>query len=278
VFLTALLLAFTRDTNAWMLLALAAMLVVTVAVRWTKPRVLILASGLMVIFLISNASADIGNRWLFPLGNLLTQRVLPDASSLSYFESCGMPVSPSLLQLAGKFANSDEQAMFGGPELESFRRWLYDHGKPCYMGWLISAPWSQAWEALYRTGSLISFDTVDRFFSNRYTPQLPSQMEAILYPGHYTLWIWFFSTLAAVIAIWKRAWNKNALWAAFICLNLLVFPHLFLTWHGDAMAPDRHALSVGVQLYLGSWILVLLLASELVVRFQHDKVAPVSAR
>lgn len=271
VLLAALLLAFTRDTNAWMLLALAAVMTVAVAARWMKPRALVLAGGLALIFLLGNASADRGNRWIFPLGNLLTQRVLPDPSALSYFQSCGMPVSPALLQLTGKFANSDDQAMFGGAELESFRRWLYDHGKTCYVGWLLSAPGPQAWAALYRTGSLISFDTVDRFFSNRYASLLPPQVESILYPERFTLWIWGFSTLAAVAAVWRKAWNVNALWAAFICLNLLVFPHLFLTWHGDAMAPDRHALSVGVQLYLGCWVLVLLLTSGVIAHFQTEK-------
>ena len=84
----------------------------------------------------------------------------------------------------------------------------------------------------------------------------------MLYPEQLTLWIWACSTLAALLAIWRRIWRDNRLWAAFVCMNLLIFPHLFLTWHGDAMAPDRHALSVGVQLYLGFWMLVLLL-------FQH---------
>jgi hypothetical protein len=260
VLLAGLALAFTRDTNAWMLLALAGLIVLATALRWIKPRVLVLAAGLTVVFALGDLSANTGNRWVFPLGNLLTQRVLPDAAAVSYFESCGMPVSPSLLVLEGKFANSDDQAMFTGPELETFRRWLYDHGRGCYIGWLASNPAQHAWEALRSTGILISFEDVDRFFSNRYQPLLPRWLGGILYPERLTLWIWGLSTVAAVLAIWRQAWRANGLWAAFICLNLLVFPHLFLTWHGDAMAPDRHALSVGVQLYLGWWIMVLLLA------------------
>lgn len=273
VLFAAFLLAFTRDTNAWMLLALAAVIVLAVAARWTMPRALFLAGGFVVIFALSYASADTGNRWVFPLGNLLTQRVLTDPSAVAYFESCGMPVSPTLLQLAGKFANSDDQAMFTGPELESFRRWLYDHGKQCYAGWLISQPLDQARQAVYGAGGLVSFGSVDRFFSNRYTPLLPLQAGSLLYPQRFTLWIWGFSTLAAGIGVWKRAWRSNALWAAFICLNLLVFPHLFVTWHGDSMAPDRHALSVGVQLYLGSWILVLLIVWEALARLRKGKEA-----
>jgi hypothetical protein len=52
-----------------------------------------------------------GERSLFPLGNLITQRVLPDdlASDISRGAAC---LSRPLLQLSGKFANSDDQAMF----------------------------------------------------------------------------------------------------------------------------------------------------------------------
>jgi len=271
VLFSAFLLAFTRDTNAWMLLALAGLIALAVALRWARPRVLLLVAGLVLIFVLSNFSADRGLRWVFPLGNLITQRVLPDGSAVGYFQSCGMPVTPELRQLSGKFANSDDQALFSGPELETLRRWLYDYGKECYVGWLISQPIQQAWQALSRTGNLVAFDDVDRYFSNRYTPMLPAGLEAVLYPQRFTLWIWGLSTLVAFIAIWTRAWRGNRLWAAFVCLNLMVFPHLFLTWHGDSMAPDRHALSVGVQLYLGALLLVLLLAWELVTRAKSDR-------
>ncbi len=270
---TALMLAFTRDTNAWMLLALAGVVALIVIVKGTRRRALILAGGLTLIFVLSNLSADLGNRWVFPLGNLITQRVLPDVTAVRYFESCGMPVSPELLQLSGKFANSDDQALFTGPELEALRRWLYDHGKACYVGWLASQPLTQAWQALQRTGDLVAFQDVDRYFSNRYAPMLPAWLDTVLYPERLTLWIWGLSTLGAIIAVAKRAWRGNRLWAAFVCLNLLVFPHLFLTWHGDSMAPDRHALSVGVQLYLGAWLLVLLVTWELARRIRNSSTA-----
>lgn len=271
VLATAFMLAFTRDTNAWMLLALGGMIALAVGLKWTPPRALILTAGLTVIFVLSDASADRGNRWVFPLGNLITQRVLPDETAVKYFESCGMPLSPELLRLSGKFANSDDQALFTGPELESLRRWLYDHGKACYVGWLASQPLTQAWQALQRTGNLVAFQDVNRYFSNRYAPMLPPWLETVLYPERLTLWIWGFSTFGAIIALARRAWRGNRHWAAVICMNLLVFPHLFLTWHGDSMAPDRHTLSVGVQLYLGAWLLLLLLGWELVTRRLMDR-------
>jgi hypothetical protein len=261
-FCAGLLLAFTRDTNAWMLLALAFCIAVAVILHWMERRTLILGAGLAAVFLLSNASATLGERWVFPLGNLITQRILTDPSAFEYFQSCGMPAPPALLQLAGKYANSDDQAMFAGAALQDFRYWLRDRGKACYVEWLTANPIASIGATLHETGGLVAFSTVDRFFSNRYRPLLPEWVAGILYPEQFTLWIWGFSTLATLIAIVKRLWGANSLWAAVILMNLLILPHLFLTWHGDAMAPERHALSVGVQLYLAFWLLVFLLIQQ----------------
>ena len=262
-FLAAVQLAFTRDTNAWMLLGLAGLILIALVAGWLERRAWMLVILLGLAFLLSDISANFGERSLFPLGNLITQRVLPDDSALRYFERCGMPVSPALLQLSSKFANSDDQAMFSGPDLGAFRDWLRDRGRACYVGWLVTDPIASIRAALYQTGGLIAFSSVDRFYSVRYVPLLPTAVAAVLYPEQLILWIWGFSTFAALLAIGRRFWRDNRLWVAFVFMNFLVFPHVFLTWHGDAMAPDRHALSVAVQLYLAFWMLVLLL-------FQHS--------
>ena len=262
VMLTAFLLAFTRDTNAWMLLALAGMLLLTTILRWTHSRTLILSIFFVFVFFLSNASSDLGGRWRFPLGNLIGQRVLTDVSAIHYFQSCGMPLTDALMRLSGRFANANERALYNDPELESFRTWLFSEGKSCYMQWLITHPVYSIGETISRFEELIAFTQVDRYFSRRFDPLMPVQLGKFFYLEEFSLWIWIYLTLAMVIAVWKKLWQGNPLWSVFICLTLLVFPHLFLTWHGDAMAPERHALSVGVQFYLAFWLLNILLTDN----------------
>ena len=257
--MTAFLLAFTRDTNAWMLLALAGLILLTTILHWTHPRTLILSIFFVLVFFVSNASADLGGRWRFPLGNLIGQRVLTNGPAMEYFQSCGMPLTSAVLQLSGRFANANERALYNDPELESFRAWLFNDGKSCYMQWLITHPVDSFGETLNEFEGLITFPQVDRYFSTRFDPLMPVKLGKFFYLEQFSLWIWIYATLAALIAIWKKFWQGNPLWAVFICLTLLVFPHLFLTWHGDAMAPERHALSVGVQFYLAFWLLNILL-------------------
>jgi len=261
--ITGLALAFTRDTNAWLILMLACILVLAVILRWTRPRTLLLAAFFFITFLLGNADANFGGRWVFPLGNLIGQRVLPDEKALAFFQACGMPDSPALRQLSGEFANGQDRALFEDPQLESFRIWFLQSGKSCYMRWLASDPANSLGGTLDQFQNLIAFSNAGQFFSRQYNPLLPVPVGQVIYPDRFLTVLWVLSTLAALSAIWKKWWRDSALWAVFICLNLLIFPHLFITWHGDAMAPERHALSVGVQFVLSLWILGILAVEQI---------------
>jgi hypothetical protein len=138
--LVALPWAFTRDTNGWILLMIAGLLLLGVLFFKARRTYLALALVFAAIFALSNLSADIGQRWVFPFQNVLAQRILTDQKALAYFEDCGMPVTPELLDLAGGYANSGERAFYTEPALGSYRVWLHANGKSCYMRWLFSRP------------------------------------------------------------------------------------------------------------------------------------------
>jgi len=261
--LAGLVLSFTRDTNAWLLFLLAGIMTLAVLLRWAQTRALVLAGAFTITFLLSYAASNAGNRWVFPLGNLIGRRVLPDEAAVQYFRSCGMPTSPALMRLLGEFANAEERAMFADPELEPFREWLMEDGKACYTRWLIADPARAFSETLRQFDGLIAFPNVDKYFARAYDPLMPVSLGKFLYPERSSLWIWSLCTLATLLAVWKQSWRSQPLWAIAIYLDVLVLPHLLLAWHGDAMAPERHALSVGVQLYLAFWMLAILLVESL---------------
>jgi hypothetical protein len=177
--------------------------------------------------------------------------------------------SPKLLSLAGAFANGDDRAFLDDPELQDFRSWVRENGKPCYMKWLAANPAVSVGQALHEFEGLIYFEDVNKYFSRRYVDLLPSRMERLLYPVHAVIWLWAGLTMIALVAIYKRAWLENSLWAVYILLCLTIFPHLFITWHGDSMAVDRHALSVGLQLALCLWLFVFLACELDFKRFQR---------
>ncbi len=264
-------LAFTRDTNAYLLLMLAGMLILAFLFRWAKPRALILAAFFLFTFLLNNYNSEIGERWIFPLNNIVGRRILPSSKALTYLESCGMPVTPDLLAMTNEYGLGQDNAFYNNPALEDYRIWLGDHGKTCYMKWLLSDPLRSVGQSLNQFQELIAFASVSKFFARNYDPILPWFIEPFIYPVKFIPLLWAALTAVALIAIWKRAWNIDPLWGIYILLNLPILPHLFITWHGDAMAPERHALSVGLQLALCFWILAFLLFDQFILRRQSSK-------
>jgi hypothetical protein len=266
--LVAFLWAFTRDTNGWILLMVAGLIILGVLFWRARKRYLSVALVFSVIFSLSNLSADIGHRWVFPFQNVLAQRILPDPESLSFFADCGMPVTPELQNLAGGYANSNERAFYTDPALQPFRDWRNESGKSCYMRWLLSRSLTSLREPWVDLEQLLVFEDVSRFYPQRYNPVLPWYAERALYPQDGVLWLWALSTIGALAAIWKRAWQANPAWAVFLGLCLLIYPHLFIVWHGDVPGTQRHALTISLQFVLGFWLFGFLLLESILTRFR----------
>jgi hypothetical protein len=70
-------------------------------------------------FALSNFSAELGHRWVFPFQNVLAQRILTDPRSAGILRKLRYAaVTPELLGLAGGFANSGDRAFYTDPALE----------------------------------------------------------------------------------------------------------------------------------------------------------------
>jgi hypothetical protein len=240
------------------------MLILAFLFRWAKPQVLILAAFFLFTFLLNNHNSEIGGRWIFPLNNIVGRRVLLSSEAVTYLQSCGMPVTPALLSMVNNFGHSQDSAFYSNPALEDYRIWLGEHGKACYMKWLLSNPIRSVGQSLSQFQGLIAFEDISKFFARGYDPVLPWFIEPFIYPVKFIPLLWVILTAAALLAAWKQAWKNNPLWAVYILLNLPILPHLFITWHGDAMAPERHALSVGLQLALCFWLLIFLLLDQFI--------------
>ncbi|MFZ5911756.1 MAG: hypothetical protein ACOYYU_17240 [Chloroflexota bacterium] len=260
--LISFLWAFCRDTNAWLLLMLSGLILLAVFFFKANRRFLALALVFALFFALGNFAAGKGDRWVFPFQNVLAERILTDAGALAFFSDCGMPVTPELLQLVEGHAGSAERAFYEDPALEPYRAWLHADGKSCYVRWLLSVPGQSLRQPLADFEPLVRFERVDRFFPQPYQPLLPGYLERLLYPRDALPWLWALTGLASLAAIGLRAWKTNPAWSVFIALNLLVYPHLFIVWHGDTSGIDRHALSLAVQFVLSGWLLLFLLLEK----------------
>lgn len=258
--------AFVRDTNAYVLLFLSVLLLFVVIFRWIRARNLVFVFSFVGIFLLSNWTSDLGARWVFPLNNNIGKRVLPSEQAVRFFEECGMPITPELMSLAGEFANGQNRAFYNDPALEDYRLWLYSSGKTCYMKYLFSDLPRNSVEVIQTFEYLISYSKSQAALAPGYDPVVPFFLERFVYPVNNVLWLWLFVTVVSLFLVWRREWQDDPIWGVGILLCLLVFPHLFVTWFGDAMSPERHSLSVGLQFALSVWFVVLLSIDRFVSR------------
>ena len=277
--------AFCRETNAWLLLSMAIVIGVIGSLQ-RKHRVacfvLVLCWGAFFAansmsakmgaqqWTISPTSAHaafelpprMGQRWVFPFLNVLTQRVLPNPAKVQWFADHGMPVTPDLMHLAGQWGAGDNFAAYRLASLQPFRAWLLNQGPSCYMKYLLSdcratilAPW-------LNIQSLLSSETGEPSPPG-FIPILPPWLSACIYPLLVLpFWPWV-AGLIVLAGLSCAGLDRQRKWWVPLGLLLLAYPHALLVWHGDAMAVERHALLLQIQLRLAIWIILLLVIDSL---------------
>lgn len=252
--LCAFLLAFTRDSSGYFIAMLGAVAAVFVVARrfakatWPLAAV---AAGFLAVFVLGNSSADRGRRWVYPLVNVIVQRVLPDATAREEFVALGMPASPALRpRRPRRHYDSD-------PKLADFREWIDAHGKPAYVRYLLTHP---------KYLVLRPAETLDESLGGdltHYTPRDFSRAEPEAFQRAWQPSAWWPVLLAVGLlalgsASLARA-RSSPLFVVGLLATLLVFPHVMVTWHGDAMEVPRHGLAVALQLRI-ALILLLVVA------------------
>ncbi len=254
--IVAFLWTFSRETNAWMVLLVGLILIPIACCRKSNRKYLVISALFVLLFFGNELSSNRGQRWVFPFLNVLGQRVLPRQEYLADFARCGMPITPALTRMAGKAGSGDDWAFYNDPALEGFRVWLYAEGKPCYMRWLISNPQMALEDPLAHIGLLLA-DREDVYSAREFVPVYPPILETIVYPSELPFLLWWASAIAVGLAVGALDWRHDSFLSVPLLMTLLVYPHAFLVWHGDAMEVGRHALQVGIQWHLGMLLLLL---------------------
>jgi hypothetical protein len=246
----AVLAAFSRDTNGF-LLALAAVALVAVSlIRERRERRVVgvvLACVLLTVAIAASSNAHAGKRYRFPLMNVVFQRILPEKEKLDYFSGeLGMPVSPALMTRTRKWVSSDDWFARRSPALAEFRAWVVRDGYPGYQRYLLTHLPATVEEA---------YAHFPRFTAARFhrLPRRPSldgskRLNALLSPSavvdHPYLWsLAVLSTAGASLIVargrffagWLVALLLSAAWVA-----------AYVAFHGDAMEVDRHGMLVGI--------------------------------
>jgi len=262
VIFAAFLWAFSKDTNAWAVLMIAALLIMGVATRCIQGRYIVIAGVFVVIFAMSDISANRKHRWVVAFMNNVGMRILPSPEKTAYFAERGMPVTPALMERREKKAWTDDWAFFNDPRLQQFRDWLYAHGKSSYMRFLLSHPALTLQEPLRHSEELLSSELRD-YAPRSFVSILSEPLAEVVYSKRWAvLWTWV-AAIAVGFVLGLKLWTRNVAFLVPLALTMLVYPQAVVTWHGDPNEIGRHGLEAAVNLRIGLWLL-LLFAADLI--------------
>ena len=266
VFSSAFVWVFIRDSHLYYVLFVAVLLIFLGGATQHRWRVWTLCASMLVLFFAGSHLADVSLRWVGSFYNVLTVRLLNDPEHLAFLEARGLPVTSELTDLKGK---PHTRAMHHDPEFEALRTWTFSEGNKAYTQLLLTHPQYLIHRPLQDLNNLMgSRRVLSSMFKPEETPSiLPTCLEEFFYPVHFGL----------AVVLMALFWSGGATVAAGrgdmtcvaiipVALILLAFPHAMVTWHGDAMEPERHALMPALQLRLGFLIGVLLTFDAVIAR------------
>lgn len=256
----------TRDTNSYFLLGTAG-LIVLFAVGWGlsdvgrfrkhMPAMILpvcVVVGFIAIFVQQDAHANRGLRWQYSLVNVMAHRILPYPDRTQFFVDRGMPNTPEVMAYAGQTTFAWSFSL----DFPAFGSWIDTDAKQVYTRYLLSRPVESLTEPLRWWNRLMLFehDLLTAYMETPRIEQWQRPLTALIYTE--TGGLVLLSTgglLALAFALWNRAWDWRL--SIPITLLLLTYPLMFLNWHGDSHAVERHALHVALQWRLAMGWLIL---------------------
>ena len=264
----AFLWVFSRDTNAWIILMLAALLLLIGRFSRSR-RCLLIASVFVVFFLANEVSQSYSHRWVEPFYNIILQRILPNAEWTASFARLGMPVTPALMQRSGQLAWSQNWSLYSDPAFREFRDWAYHRGKSSYARFLLEHPVMTTLEPLRNIEALIAPKLTAKasyYWSNSFFPILTGFIAELIYFQKFALlWVHAAGLLFGVVFAFALR-QQEPKWFIPLTLIMLAYPHLAIVWHGDSNDIGRHALQAGVHFRIGLWILILFACDRMLLQ------------
>lgn len=247
-------LACTRDTNVLLVLVIAAGAAVVVVARpLVRRRALAMVAVCALAAGVNIGLANKAQRWYYPLTETISVRVLGSPMATDYFVAHGMPYDASVRELHANYLKNIDD-LKTSPRYGPFRRWVFEHGRSTYAGFLARHP-----------GWVIGKPFADR--ERLFAPELPygrlyhdeprgafRAIGAIAFPGNAVLVeAWMGAALVAALVVGRRRDRRRALVVVGVVAGLVV-PAFLTAWHGDVYEVDRHSLSAAVQLRIVLWV------------------------
>lgn len=248
-----------RDVDAaWLLMAAIATVLALVAQRAPsslRRGALVAVAVAAALCALVSRGVDQGQRWRYPLINVIGRRVLPVPERKARWERDGMPDNERVRALAGGWAINHKLDF---PGLEP---WLTTRARHTYTkellrdpAWLVGEPLAHWKELLCGNETELGNGALTLYFK----PGHPARWQHFVSRTFLHNWRWLVGELVAALvlvgwAIARGGLRLDATTTPFAIVGATIVPTMILAWHGDAMEMQRHALVAMVLLRVVLW-------------------------
>ena len=265
-------LACTRDTNAYLLLAIGVLAAaVAVARGHLRRRAIVMAVACLLGAILTIGLSNHARRWYYPVSETITLRIMGSPMATKYFVAHGMP-EEARLQIEHDTYAGLPHALASGPEYRAFQVWVLNHGRSTYTtflathpGWDLGKPFAD--RRRFLAPSLLQYGAAYDI-----EPQgLFRALGALGFPGSVVLVeVWAAGAVLAAVAF-ARTRTRRPLVTAIAVTSGLAIVSFVLSWHGDALETDRHSLSAAVELRIALWVVAAITLDLAATRIRSRK-------
>jgi hypothetical protein len=247
--------AGTRDTNAYVLLGFAALVLWGAWFARTERPWLVLGAlvfGLLLVAGGSRKNAQLSGRHRTSLTQVVFQRVLTNPRRLAYFrDRLGMPTSKVLLSRKGTWLSSNNYFAKKSKALTPFREWVAKDGYYGYQRYLLTHFGSTFREAMRRFPT--EAGNTRKGYTRRGENPISRGLDLMIMRS--VAWLpWLSVAFAVGVGILAVSLGRKRglhwLGALTLCAVGIAITQGYVGYHGDAMEVSRHSLNVALFLQL----------------------------
>lgn len=286
--------SFTRDSNPYVLLFLAALIPVLFfskpirsALPWAVAAALVLSfAGLYCLqsWLVSKSTRK---PWVYPTTNNICYHILPDPEAREFFYAHGMPRSKILDGFSGTttaYMGNQRALVPDKSKIDpAFNRWVTRHGLETYALYITTHPlkalawtWNvrhQMFSPNVLTSTFIGPFLVVYQVENKHRRLIPELCSRGLNNGStfctywisdifFPLWPWFYALAAAAAVLSLVLYLRGGPWVLLVppVLCAVSFLQAVITNLGDCSDVGRHAITAAIMLRISFWMSLFFVA------------------
>ena len=260
------LFSFSRDPNAYLLIAGAILLATTTIIRrvWREPFrwIVLLLSFLMALtFVVQDQTMVLSKRWVGPFLNVFSSRILPVDEFVRFFKERGLPADAITqeMYLGRSVLLRQVKATQEGRRLKA---WIEQEGRAVYLQFLLSRPVQTFGKPLLRARSIVNPDSSEYRLPNSPDPVWAKAISGVFFPRSLKNLILFIIVSTVILTLGRRRYGAEPLLFTALGLLVLAYPLAFLVWHGDSIELERHSYQVALQVRLAAWLLFISLLQQ----------------